>query len=218
MPLTLITGASSGIGAAIARAASGAGHELVLVARTPAPLQELASELGARAAACDVSDWAALKAAVGALEPDVVVANAGIGAARGLTHDDPGRWRELVLTNVLGTALTLRATLPAVRRRRGHLVLTGAVAGRRILPGSVFSATKAAVAALAEGAREELAGSGARVTLVAPGTVDTPFYDNPQADALRADDVARAVLWAVGRPAHVDVSEVLVRPVAQRYP
>jgi NADP-dependent 3-hydroxy acid dehydrogenase YdfG len=215
----LITGASSGIGAALARAAA-ADYKLVLVARGADKLEALAAELpDAVAAPCDVCDWPALRAVAeraGAI--DVVVANAGIGAARGLRNDDPERWAEMVQTNVLGVALTIRATLDAVIAARGHLVLTGAVAGRRILPGSVFSATKAAVAALAEAAREEVAGTGARVTLVAPGTVDTPFYDNPQGDALRAPDVAEAILWAVGQPARVDVSEVLVRPVAQRYP
>jgi NADP-dependent 3-hydroxy acid dehydrogenase YdfG len=121
----------------------------------------------------------------------------------------------MVLTNVLGAALTIRATLPALRESKGHLLLTGSVAGRRALPGSLYSATKWAVTAMGEAARQELDGTGIRVTLIEPGSVDTPFFDNPPAGALEPDDVARAVLYAVGQPPHVDVNEILVRPTAQ---
>ena len=121
----------------------------------------------------------------------------------------------MVLTNVYGAALTIRATLPAVREARGHFVLTSSVAGRRALPGSLYSATKWAVTAMGEALRQEMADTGVRVTLIEPGMVDTPFFDNPVSGVLGADDVARAVMFAVSQPAHVDVNEILVRPTAQ---
>src|SRR4051794_27950926 len=122
----------------------------------------------------------------------------------------------MVLTNVYGAALTIRATLPALRESRGHLLLTGSVAGRRVLAGSLYSCTKWGVTAMGEAARQELNGTDVRVTLVEPGMVATPFFDRvPTRGALEADDVARAVMFAVRQPAHVDVNEILVRPTAQ---
>jgi NADP-dependent 3-hydroxy acid dehydrogenase YdfG len=220
----LITGASSGIGAATARAAAQAGHRLVLAARSTSRLDELAEELGgperALAASCDVTEWDDQQALVtralarfGRL--DVVFANAGFGAKRGFQSETVEHWRSMVLTNVYGAALTIRATLDALRESQGHLLLTGSVAGRRQLPGSLYSATKWAVTALGEGARQELNGTGVRVTLIEPGMVDTPFFENRPKDALLPDDVARAVMWAVSQPPHVDVNEILIRPTAQ---
>jgi NADP-dependent 3-hydroxy acid dehydrogenase YdfG len=146
---------------------------------------------------------------------DIAWANAGFGAARGFLNESPDQWRSMVLTNVYGAALTIRATLEALRESRGHLLLTGSVAGRRALPGSLYSATKWAVTAMGESARQELDGSGVRVTLIEPGMVDTPFFDNPVSNALEPADVARAVIYAVSQPPHVDVNEILVRPTAQ---
>jgi NADP-dependent 3-hydroxy acid dehydrogenase YdfG len=106
--------------------------------------------------------------------------------------------------------------VPALRDSRGHLLLTGSVAGRRVLAGSLYSCTKWAVTAMGEAARQELNGSDVRVTLIEPGMVATPFFDEiPTRGALEADDVARAVMFAIGQPAHVDVNEILVRPTAQ---
>jgi NADP-dependent 3-hydroxy acid dehydrogenase YdfG len=121
----------------------------------------------------------------------------------------------MVLTNVLGCAFTIRATLPALKDARGHLLLTSSVAGRRALQGSLYSATKHAVTAMAESARQELNDTGVRVTSIEPGMVDTPFFDNPVSNALEPDDIARAVMYAVRQPPHVDVNEILIRPVSQ---
>ena len=223
-PVFLITGASSGIGAATARQAAAAGYRLVLAARSTDRLTDLAGELGgderAIAVTCDVTEWDQQEALVQrALDSfgrlDVAFANAGFGAARGFLKESPEQWRSMVLTNVYGAALTIRATLPALKESRGHLLLTGSVAGRRALPGSLYSATKWAVTAMGESARQELNGTGVRVTLVEPGMVDTPFFDNPVSNALTPDDIARAVMFAVSQPAHVDVNEILVRPTAQ---
>jgi NADP-dependent 3-hydroxy acid dehydrogenase YdfG len=103
-----------------------------------------------------------------------------------------------------------------LRDARGHLLLTSSVAGRRALQGSLYSCTKHAVTAMGEAARLDLNGTGVRVTLIEPGMVDTPFFDNkPSIEALHAEDVARAVMYAVTQPAHVDVNEILIRPTAQ---
>ena len=121
----------------------------------------------------------------------------------------------MVLTNVLGAAFTIRATLPALKDSKGHLLLTGSVAGRRAIPGSLYSSTKWAVTGMGESVRQELNGTGVRTTLIEPGMVETPFFDNPGEGRLEADDIARAVLYAVSQPPHVDVNEVLIRPTAQ---
>jgi NADP-dependent 3-hydroxy acid dehydrogenase YdfG len=225
----LITGASSGIGAATARQALAAGWRVALLARSADKLERLVEELTAAGAepgritttTADVAEWDELQASVAAVDErfgqlDAVFANAGFGAKRGFLEETPEQWRSMVLTNVLGAALTIRATLPALREAQGHVVLTGSVAGRRALPGSLYSATKFAVGAMAESLRQELNGSGARVTLLSPGMVDTPFFDSkPSIEALHPDDVAGAVLWALEQPARVDVNEILVRPTAQ---
>jgi NADP-dependent 3-hydroxy acid dehydrogenase YdfG len=223
-PVFLITGASSGIGAATARAAADQGYRLVLAARSQERIEALAQELGgpdrALAVRCDVTEWDQQEAMVAAARErfgrlDVAFANAGFGAARGFLAESPEHWRAMVLTNVYGAALTIRATLPALKEARGHLLLTGSVAGRHALPGSLYSATKWAVTAMGESARQELNGTGVRVTLIEPGMVDTPFFDNPGAGRLEPDDVARAVMFAVSQPTHVDVNEILIRPTAQ---
>jgi NADP-dependent 3-hydroxy acid dehydrogenase YdfG len=223
-PVFLITGASSGIGEATARRAAGTGFRVVLAARRAELLEQLAEELGgaerALAIRCDVTEWADQQAlAETALSRfgriDVAFANAGFGATRGFLDETPEHWKSMVLTNVYGAALTIRATLPALKESRGHLLLTGSVAGRRALAGSLYSATKWAVTAMGEAARLELNGTGVRVTLIEPGTVDTPFFDSAVEDALEPDDIARAVMFAVEQPPHVDVNELLVRPTSQ---
>jgi NADP-dependent 3-hydroxy acid dehydrogenase YdfG len=230
-PVLLITGASTGIGAATARAASEAGYRLVLGARREEPLQELAGKLGgpdrALAVACDVTEEADnQRLARAGIENfggiDAVFANAGFGAARGFLSGSVEQWRSMVLTNVLGVALTIRATLPhLLERGTGHFLITGSVAGRRALPGSLYSATKWAVTAIAESLRQELRqmheNRRIRVTLIEPGMTDTPFFDrrpDPET-SLEAEDIARAAIYALGQPEHVDVNEILIRPAAQ---
>jgi NADP-dependent 3-hydroxy acid dehydrogenase YdfG len=219
----LITGASSGIGAATARHAAQAGYRLVLAARSLDKLEALAAELGDERVlpvSCDVTDWSAQEAMVAAAldrfgRLDVAFANAGFGASRGFLGDTPEHWREMVLTNVLGAAYTVRATLPALEETKGHVLLTGSVAGRRAIKGSLYSSTKWAISGMGESLRQDVNGTGIRVTVIEPGQVDTPFFDNPGEGRLEADDVARAVMYAVSQPPHVDVNEILVRPTAQ---
>ena len=224
-PVFLITGASTGIGAATARQAAEAGYPLVLSARSEDKLAGLAEELGgddrALAVACDVTEWADQQALVErALDAygriDVAFANAGFGAARGFDKGDVEQWKAMVLTNVYGCALTIRATMAALKESSGHLLLTGSVAGRRALQGSLYSATKWAVTAMGEAARLDYNDTGVRVSLIEPGMVDTPFFDTPPSiEALKPEDIARAVMFAVQQPPHVDVNEILIRPTDQ---
>ena len=217
----LITGASSGIGAATARAASREGYHLVLAARSQESLTALAQELGPEnvlTVGMDVTDPEAQKMMVEeALERfgriDAVFANAGRGGSPGgFSSADPETWKAMLMTNVYGLGLTIQSCLPALRRSRGHLLLTGSAAGRTTLPGSMYGATKWAVSGIGYNLREELRGSGIRVTLIEPGMVDTPFFDEPPEYALEDRDVANAVMYAISQPRHVDVNEILVRP------
>jgi NADP-dependent 3-hydroxy acid dehydrogenase YdfG len=225
----LITGASTGIGAETARSVVEAGWRVVLGARTQEKLEALAEELGgpdvAVARRCDVTsleDNEALAAAAidsfGRL--DAAFANAGFGAKRGFLEETEEHWRSMVLTNVLGPALTIRAALPhLLEAEAGHMLLTSSVAGRRALPGSLYSATKWAVTGMAESLRQELRqmheNTSVRVTMIAPGMVDTPFFDDRPENALTDRDIAEAALFALTRPDHVDVNEILLRPASQ---
>jgi NADP-dependent 3-hydroxy acid dehydrogenase YdfG len=224
----LITGASSGIGAATAKAAADAGWQVVLSARSEDKLRALADELGddrALVVRCDVTEWDDQQRLVAAaLERfgriDGAFANAGFGAKRGFLEEDPEQWRAMVLTNVLGPALTIRAVLPHfLEQSSGHFLITSSVAGRRPLPGSLYSATKHAATAMGEALRAELRGMhdnfSIRVTLIEPGMVDTPFFENRPQQALEPADIARAVLFALEQPPRVDVNEMLIRPVTQ---
>ena len=225
----LITGASTGIGAETARKAHSAGYRLVLSARSEEPLQELASELEGGAEVlvqtCDVTEWEQVQALVAACEerfgvPDVVFANAGFGASRGFLEEDVDHWRSMVLTNVYGVALTIRATMQQMLDRgTGHYLITSSVAGRRALPGSLYSATKWAATAIGESLRQELRqmheNSAIKVTLIEPGMVSTPFFDQKPEGVLEAGDIADAVIYALSQPDRVDVNELLIRPTSQ---
>jgi len=220
----LITGASTGIGAVTARQAVARGWRVALGARSQDKLSALAGELGeenALAHPCDVTEWGDQEAFVAAAldrfgRLDAVFANAGFGGKRGFLEESPDQWRSMVLTNVLGVAYSIRAALPHFKERNaGHFVLTSSVAGRRALPGSLYSSTKWAVTGMGEALRQEVADTPIKVTLIEPGMVDTPFFDNPVSGALEPDDIARAVLYALDEPAHVDVNEILIRPINQ---
>jgi NADP-dependent 3-hydroxy acid dehydrogenase YdfG len=225
-PVLVITGASTGIGAATARRAVEAGHQVVLGARSEDKLAELAEELGGDDWAlwqrCDVTSWDDQQALVrlalqGFGRMDAFFANAGFGAKRGFLEETPEQWKSMIDTNVYGTALSIRAALGHFKEKgRGHVLLTSSVAGRRTLPGSLYSATKWAVTAMGYALRAEVADTDIKITLIEPGMVDTPFFEQrPESGALEADDVARAVMYALEQPSHVDVNEVLVRPIRQ---
>jgi NADP-dependent 3-hydroxy acid dehydrogenase YdfG len=218
----VITGASTGIGAATARQAAEAGYRVALAARTPEKLESLVEELGdqARAFPCDVSEYGDVESLVeetlGAFgRIDVVFANAGVGFPRGFTEGDPDEAKQVVLTNVYGVYTTIRATAQALRDTKGHLLITSSIAGRRALKGSLYSSTKFAVTGMGEAARQDFNGTGVRVTLIEPGMVETEGFSHDLDDTLRPEDIARAVMFAVAQPPHVDINEILVRPTAQ---
>ncbi|MFJ4189281.1 SDR family oxidoreductase [Kitasatospora sp. NPDC089509] len=230
-PVTLITGASSGIGAATARLLLGLGHRVAVTARGEERLRRFAEDLARPEAVLavpgDASEPAEVRAAVAATVErfgrlDNAVANAGFGAAGTLADGDPRQWRAMVLTNVLGPALLINAALPELTRTRGRIVLVGSVAGQVTMPGNLYGATKWAVTALAENTRRLVAGSGIGVTLVAPGRVDTDYWDRPggtprpdDAPMLTADQTAASIVWALTRPPGVDVTAVTIRPTGQ---
>ena len=221
----MITGASTGIGAATARRAVEFGHRVVLAARSEDKLQALAEELGgdekAIAVRCDVTSWDDQQALVETTldrfgRMDSYFANAGFGAARGFLEESVEHWKAMIDTNVFGCALSIRASLGHFKKHNsGHLILTSSIAGRRALPGSLYSATKHAVTAMGEALRQETADNDIKMTLIEPGAVDTPFFDNRPSGALEADDIARAVMFALTQPPHVDVNEMLIRPIHQ---
>jgi NADP-dependent 3-hydroxy acid dehydrogenase YdfG len=229
MAVTLITGGSTGIGAATVRALLAAGHQVVATGRDEARLKRMAAELDAgealRVVAGDAADYPAVQAAVQATldrfgRLDHLVSNAGFSTHDTLADGDPDRWREMVLTNVYGPMILVKAALPALTESRGRIVFVGSVAGFKHTPGNVYSVTKWAVTGLAENTRMLVTGSGIGVTLVAPGRVDTPFWDNrddgrPAGPTLVAEDIARTVVWALEQPAGVDINTVVVRPVGQ---
>jgi hypothetical protein len=229
----LVTGASAGIGAATALALSRAGAEVVLVARRKDRLDAVARECPrSRAIALDVCDAAAVDRELGALDVDILVNNAGmaIGVDR-LPAGDPGEWSRVIDTNVKGVLHVIHAVVPGmVKRARGDVVMLGSVAGRQVYAGGgIYCATKHAVRALYETMRLDMAGSGIRFTTVDPGMVgDTEFSairfrgDMAKANAvyqgvdyIRPEDVADAIVWAVTRPARVNIGEIVMWASAQ---
>jgi NADP-dependent 3-hydroxy acid dehydrogenase YdfG len=238
--IAFITGASSGIGLATARAFAAEGTRLLLAARRQDRLEaERATLTGAgdvHTLQLDVTDHAAVERAIGALpDPwksiDILVNNAGL--SRGLDKVYEGKrqdWEEMIDTNVKGLLYVTRAVVPGmVERGRGHIVNLGSTAGRMTYPnGAVYCATKAAERSITEGLREDLLGTPLRVTTIDPGMVETEFSevrfrgDKQRAEKvyenitpLTPEDIADAILYAVTRPQHVNISEVLLTPIAQ---
>ncbi len=230
--LAVVTGASSGIGAATAIGLAEAGFDVVIGARRTDRLAEVAAACGAEARPLDVSDDASVAAFVDALDRcDVLVNNAG-GALglEPLATADLDRWREMYEVNVLGTVRMIQALLGhLVASGDGHVVDIGSIAGFEPYPGGAgYNAAKFAVDALTRVLRQELLGQPVRVTEIDPGMTETEFSlvrfdgDAERAAAvyeglvpLGADDVADCVTWAVTRPAHVNIDRIVVRPRAQ---
>jgi NADP-dependent 3-hydroxy acid dehydrogenase YdfG len=226
----LVTGASRGIGRAVAGALASAGARVFLLARSRPELEALAVELGQGAAAfpCDVTnaDQVAavladiLAAAGGPL--DILVNNAGVFPLGPVADTAPASFEQTLAANLAAPFRVLHEVLPGMRaQQRGHVVTIGSIADRRIFSGNgAYSASKFGARALHEVLREECVGSGIRTTLVSPSATDTSIWDpvDPdntpgfpsRASMLRPDDVADAVLWAVTRPAHVNVDELRV--------
>lgn len=216
----LITGASSGIGAATARAASGAGWNVALLARSQDKLDKITAQIGdgALAIPCDVTDKDTFKQAIdkaadhfGAL--DAVFANAGKGTDRpGIENGDPDDWHDMIHLNILAALHAAHFAIPHLKRTKGHFVVTGSKAGRDNMKGSVYSATKWFVHGFGENLAEEMREWGGRATIIAPGMVDTAFFDEAKPTKIQPEDVAAAVVYAISQPETVAVREVYLMP------
>ena len=233
-PLALVTGASSGIGAATARALAAAGNEVVCAARRTDRIADLAAEIDGRAVTCDVTDpdaVAALAAEVGD-RLDVLVNNAG--GAYGLdpvATGDVEDWRAMYEVNVIGTLRVVQALLPSLVAAEGVIVNVGSIAGRTSYEGGAgYTAAKHALATMTETMRLELVDQPVRVTEIAPGMVQTEGFSLTRfkgdreraeqvyagvAEPLVADDIAEAITWMATRPRHVNIDLMVIKPRAQ---
>ncbi|KMW49172.1 SDR family oxidoreductase [Ralstonia insidiosa] len=226
MKTLLITGGTSGIGEATARHAVAEGHQVYVTGRQRQRLDDFLGSFDADARqritgdVVDASSWEQTQRAVQACVDhfgglDVAYANAGFSSRGDLLTGDPDSWRDMINTNFLGAALLIKAALPVLTERRGHFLFTGSVSGRKVYPGNLYTATKWAITGLAESLRQQVIGTGVRVSIIAPGHVDTPLWGETPVAMMQPDDVARVVMWVLKQPEHVDVSEVIVRALGQ---
>jgi NADP-dependent 3-hydroxy acid dehydrogenase YdfG len=235
MPIAVVTGASSGIGAASARALAQSGYHVFCVARRTDRIEALAAEIGGTAVTCDVTDETQVAALAEAVGPrlDLLLNNAGgaIGTDP-VSAGDPADWRRMYEVNVIGTLLVTRALLPAlVASGAGTLLNLGSTAGHITYEGGGgYTAAKHGVTAMTETLRLELNGQPVRVTEIAPGMVRTDEFslnrfggDAARADAiyagvrepLVAEDVADTIAWVATRPHHVNIDLLVIKPLAQ---
>jgi 3-hydroxy acid dehydrogenase / malonic semialdehyde reductase len=239
--IILITGASSGIGAACAKVFADAGARLILASRRIEKLQQLATTLQLTSQTSylvqlDVRDRIAVESAISTLPSqwsniDILINNAGL--SRGLDKLHEGNysdWEEMIDTNIKGLLYLTRYVVPGmVQRGNGHIVNIGSIAGHQTYPGgNVYCGTKAAVKAISEGLKQDLLGTPIRVTSVDPGMVETEFSqvrfhgDTQRAEKvyqgitpLTADDIADTIFFCATRPKHVNINEVILMPVDQ---
>ncbi|QFT78094.1 SDR family oxidoreductase [Erythrobacter sp. THAF29] len=216
----LITGASSGIGAATAKAAAEAGWNVALLARSTDKIEKLANEIGdgALAITCDVTKLDEITDALQQTAErfggvDGVFANAGTGVEKpGVENGDPEEWRGMIEVNIMAVLYAAHAAIPHLRKTRGHFVITGSKAGRDTFKGSVYSATKHFVHGFGENLAEEMREFGGRATVIAPGMVNTDFFDDPKPTKIQPEDVANAVVFALSQPETAAVREIYIMP------
>jgi 3-hydroxy acid dehydrogenase/malonic semialdehyde reductase len=228
----LVTGASSGIGAAVVHSLAAAGWEVHALARRGARLQALANETGCIPHAIDIRDGDALDKLMAGIAPDLLVNNAGLGAGiTGLVTATREEVAQTIDTNVTAVLELLRLTLPGmIARGCGHVVNLGSVAGLYPTVSAVYGASKGAVRLMSQNLRLELRGTGVRVTEICPGRVSTEFYDAAVSDPttrnrlkttgireLSPGDIAEAILYAVSAPTHVNVATIELQPVEQTF-
>ena len=215
-----ITGASSGIGAATARAAAHAGWNVGLFARSQDKLDALAAEIGDQAVVLtgDATVYEDQRMAIDRLvghfgQLDAVFANAGKGTSQGGTENgDPEEWKAMVDLNIMGALYTAHLAMPHLRKTTGQYIVTGSAAGRRHIKGSIYGATKFFIHGFAGNLADEMAEWGGRCMVVSPGMVNTPFFDEEKPDKLHPDDVAAAVLHALDAPARAAIREIHLMP------
>lgn len=241
--VAIVTGASSGIGAAIAEQLVVRGAHVALAARRVERLQALTERLKGDgygetlSVECDVREPEQVEALIretldhwGRL--DVLVANAGFGYRKPLVESDVARWKAMIDTNVYGLLLTLKYGVPPLLEQgHGHVVIMSSIAGRVFTPGgTAYCGTKAAATAIADALRQEVGPKGVRVTTIEPGVVISEFQEVAEyapeivpnmlkgAEPLYPADIARTVIAALEMPAHVGIHEIVVRPTGQAYP
>ena len=216
----IITGASSGIGAATASAAVEAGWNVALLARSQDKIEALAEKIGEAALAvpCDVTKLDELKAALNSVaekfgQIDAVFANAGTGVSTpGVENGDPQEWHDMIHVNIMAVLYAAKLSIPYLKKTKGHFIVTGSKAGRDTFKGSVYSATKHFVHGFGENLAEEMREWGGRATVIAPGMVNTAFFDEPKPDKIQPEDVASAVLFAISQPDTAAVREIYIMP------
>jgi NADP-dependent 3-hydroxy acid dehydrogenase YdfG len=232
--VAVVTGASSGIGAATARALAGEGFRVVCAARRSDRIEALADEVGGVAVTCDVTSEDSVRALADAAGAHVEVLVNNAGGAIGLDRVEDAAaedWQRMYDVNVLGVLRVTRALLPALREAPDAVIVNvGSTAGRDVYPGGGgYTVAKHGLRALSETLRLELNGEPIRVTEIAPGMTETEFslvrFDGDEekaakvyegvAEPLTADDVADTITWAVTRPSHVNIDLLVVRPRAQ---
>ncbi|MEM7688336.1 MAG: SDR family oxidoreductase [Pseudomonadota bacterium] len=216
----IITGASSGIGAATAKAAADAGWNVALLARSQDKINDLSDTIGeaAMAVPCDVTKLDELEAALNSVaekfgQIDAVFANAGTGVSTpGVENGDPQEWHDMIHVNILAVLYAAKLAIPHLKKTKGHFVVTGSKAGRDTFKGSVYSATKHFVHGFGENLAEEMREWGGRATVIAPGMVNTAFFDEPKPDKIQPENVASAVLFAINQPDTAAVREIYIMP------
>ncbi|KAA1425552.1 SDR family oxidoreductase [Mumia zhuanghuii] len=234
----VVTGASSGIGAATARRLAADGFHVVCAARRADRVEAIAAEIGGTAVVCDVTDQTSVDGLAAAAGPEVAVLVNNAGGAVGqepIEQTDPAAWQQMYDSNVIGTLRVTKALLPALRASGAGTVLNvGSIAGHLAYEGGAgYTAAKHGVAMITETLRLELNGEPVRVTEIAPGMVQTDEFslvrfggDQTRAEAvysgvaepLTADDIADAISWMVTRPQHVNIDLMVVKPIAQAAP
>ena len=215
--VVLITGASSGIGEASAKTLVNNGHKVILTARSEDKLAELVESLGednALSVPADATDFTELENVVteglkkfGRL--DAAFANAGMGVSTaGTEKGDPDEWSTMIDINIKALLWTAKATLPHLRQNKGHFILTSSAAGRKPIKGSIYGATKWFAYGFGQNLAEEMSEWNGRCTTIAPGMVNTPFFDEAKPDKLDPQDVADAVLFAIEANQRNNVREI----------
>lgn len=239
--VALVTGASAGFGAAIAKRLANEGYALILMARRADKLSELAAHLNAPShlICCDLRDEAAVRAAIANIpaafaQIDVLVNNAGLALGLEPAHKaDWHDWQQMIDTNCTALALMTRLILPGmVERQKGHVITMGSIAGAYAYPGgNAYGATKAFVEQFARNLRADVLGSGVRVTNIEPGLVGGSEFSLVRfkgdaekaasiykgANALQPEDIAESVAWALAQPAHVNINSIELMPVSQAH-
>ena len=219
--VVLITGASSGIGEASAKTLVNNGHKVILTARSEDKLAELVESLGednALSVPADATDFTELENVVtkglkkfGRL--DAAFANAGMGVSTaGTEKGDPDEWSTMIDINIKALLWTAKATLPHLRQNKGHFILTSSAAGRKPIKGSIYGATKWFAYGFGQNLAEEMSEWNGRCTTIAPGMVNTPFFDEAKPDKLDPQDVADAVLFAIEANQRNNVREIYLMP------